>query len=76
MGCHKQEKELFLWEIALTKSLCGQKHKFVKMDKNATTWMEWNYRTVNMAVSDLPWPKGNYFSHRANSQMRGPRIEM
>lgn len=47
--------------------------QFIKMDKNATIWMEWNYRTVNMAVSDLPWPKGNYFSHRANSQMRGPR---
>lgn len=25
------------------------------------------------AIGDLPWPMGNYFSHRANSKMRGPR---
>jgi len=57
----------------LGKEFIWPEAKYVKMDKNATTWMEWNYRTVDMAVSDLPWPKGNYFSHRANSQMRGPR---
>lgn len=31
------------------------------------------YTSVNQALGDLPWPRGNYFSHRANSQMRGPR---
>lgn len=45
------------------------------MKKDDVSWTEWNHRTVNMAVSDLPWPKGNYFSHRANSQMRGLEIE-
>lgn len=28
---------------------------------------------VNDALSDLHLPQGNFFSHRANSQMRGPR---
>ena len=46
---------------------------YIKLKKDDTSWMDWNYRTVNMAVSDLPWPSGNFFSHRANSQMRGPR---
>ncbi|HHF3122982.1 TPA: DNA cytosine methyltransferase [Vibrio diabolicus] len=32
-----------------------------------------NYNSVNSALSDLPLPIGNYFSHRANAQMRGPR---
>jgi DNA (cytosine-5)-methyltransferase 1 len=31
------------------------------------------YVAVGAALSDLPWPMGNYFAHRANSQMRGPR---
>jgi DNA (cytosine-5)-methyltransferase 1 len=31
------------------------------------------YNSVNSALGDLPLPVGNYFSHRANSQMRGPR---
>ncbi len=31
------------------------------------------YVSVAQALGDLPWPMGNYFSHRANSQMRGPR---
>lgn len=31
------------------------------------------YRTIHNAVSDLPWELGNYFAHRANSKMRGPR---
>lgn len=31
------------------------------------------YRVVLDALGDLPWPMGKYFSHRANSQMRGPR---
>jgi len=29
--------------------------------------------SVGSALGDLPWPMGNYFAHRANSQMRGPR---
>lgn len=29
--------------------------------------------SVKDALEDLPWPMGNYISHRANSQMRGPR---
>lgn len=29
--------------------------------------------SVNYALSDLLLPQGNFFSHRANSQMRGPR---
>lgn len=29
--------------------------------------------SVNDALSDLSLSRGNYFSHRANSQMRGPR---
>ena len=29
--------------------------------------------SVGQALGDLPWPMGDYFSHRANSQMRGPR---
>lgn len=32
-----------------------------------------NYISVNEAIGNLNLPKGNYFSHRANSQMRGPR---
>jgi DNA (cytosine-5)-methyltransferase 1 len=31
------------------------------------------FNSVNSALSDLVLPQGNYFSHRANSQMRGPR---
>ncbi|MBD2247050.1 DNA cytosine methyltransferase [Nostoc sp. FACHB-888] len=31
------------------------------------------YQSVLDALGDLPWPMGQYFSHRANSQMRGPR---
>ncbi len=31
------------------------------------------FNSVNAAISDLLGPLGNYFSHRANSQMRGPR---
>ncbi|WP_350315751.1 DNA cytosine methyltransferase [Pectobacterium aroidearum] len=31
------------------------------------------FNSVNYALSDLLLPQGNYFSHRANSQMRGPR---
>jgi DNA (cytosine-5)-methyltransferase 1 len=31
------------------------------------------HNSVNMVLSDLNLPQGNYFSHRANSQMRGPR---
>lgn len=31
------------------------------------------HRSVNDALSDLDLPQGNYFAHRANSQMRGPR---
>ncbi len=31
------------------------------------------YVTVKDALDDLPWELGRYFSHRANSQMRGPR---
>jgi DNA (cytosine-5)-methyltransferase 1 len=46
---------------------------YVKLKKSDECWTDKNYRTVEMAVGDLPWPKGNYFSHRANSQMRGPR---
>jgi len=29
--------------------------------------------SVGQALGDLPWPLGEFFSHRANSQMRGPR---
>jgi len=32
-----------------------------------------NFYSVNDAIGDLPLPQGNFFSHRANSQMRGPR---
>jgi DNA (cytosine-5)-methyltransferase 1 len=35
---------------------------------NLSPWMP-----VNHALSDLCLPLGNFFSHRANSQMRGPR---
>jgi len=31
------------------------------------------FHSVNSALSDLDFPIGNYFAHRANSQMRGPR---
>jgi len=31
------------------------------------------YVTIADALGDLPWPMGNYYAHRANSQMRGPR---
>lgn len=31
------------------------------------------YNSVNSALSDMLLPQGNYFSHRANAQMRGPR---
>lgn len=29
--------------------------------------------TIKEALDDLPWELGEYFAHRANSQMRGPR---
>lgn len=29
--------------------------------------------SIQEALGDLPWPMGDFFSHRANSQMRGPR---
>lgn len=32
-----------------------------------------NYITIREALDDLPWELGTFFSHRANSQMRGPR---
>lgn len=32
-----------------------------------------NYVSVNEALGDLVLPVGNFFSHRANSKMRGPR---
>jgi DNA (cytosine-5)-methyltransferase 1 len=32
-----------------------------------------HFVSVQSAIGDLAWPQGNYFSHRANSQMRGPR---
>ena len=32
-----------------------------------------DYISVNDAINDLNLPIGNYFSHRANAQMRGPR---
>lgn len=31
------------------------------------------FNSVNSALSDIMLPQGNYFSHRANAQMRGPR---
>lgn len=31
------------------------------------------YNSVNCAISDMYLPQGKYFSHRANSKMRGPR---
>ncbi|KAB0665694.1 DNA cytosine methyltransferase [Oryzomonas japonica] len=31
------------------------------------------FNSVNSVLSDLLLPQGNYFAHRANSQMRGPR---
>lgn len=31
------------------------------------------FHSVNSALGDLVLPQGNYFSHRANAQMRGPR---
>lgn len=47
--------------------------EYKPLNKNDNNWTEANFRTVDMAIGDLPWPKGNYFSHRANSKMRGPR---
>lgn len=47
--------------------------QYVALKKNEIFDENRHFRTVEMAVSDLPWPKGKYFSHRANSQMRGPR---
>lgn len=32
-----------------------------------------HYVSVRQALGDLPWPMGQYFAHRANAQMRGPR---
>lgn len=34
------------------------------------------YVTIKEALEDLPWELGRFFSHRANSQMRGPRNRM
>lgn len=31
------------------------------------------FRSISEAIGDLPWPKGPFFAHRANSKMRGPR---
>lgn len=31
------------------------------------------FNSVNSALGDLVLPEGNYFSHRANAKMRGPR---
>lgn len=48
-------------------------HKPNKDDAPYCLWQNQGYVTVEMALHDLPWPEGNYFSHRANSKMRGPR---
>lgn len=44
-------------------------HKSLKKETNNQK----PFNSVNFALSDLILPQGNYFSHRANSQMRGPR---
>lgn len=49
------------------------KPQYVPLKKGCIEWTQENFRTVKMALNDLPWPMGNYFSHRANSKMRGPR---
>ena len=57
----------------LGKNFCWPQPEYIAMPKGATKWNENYFRTVKMALNDLPWPMGNYFSHRANSKMRGPR---
>ncbi len=57
----------------LGKQFVWPEAKYYKLGNGEEYSADIHYRTVNMAVADLPWPKGNYFSHRANSQMRGPR---
>ena len=57
----------------LGKDFCWPQSEYIAMPKGSTEWNENHFRTVKMALNDLPWPMGNYFSHRANSKMRGPR---
>lgn len=57
------------------------RRRAVFVGSRITTKFEWpltsrtkeNYVTIREALNDLPWELGTYFSHRANSQMRGPR---
>jgi DNA (cytosine-5)-methyltransferase 1 len=45
-----------------------------RLDSNYGLFSEKStFVSVAQALGDLPWPMGTYFSHRANSQMRGPR---
>ncbi len=57
----------------LNKEFIWPKPRYVPMKDGESFDADKHFRTVEMAVGDLPWPAGNYFSHRANSQMRGPR---
>ena len=46
---------------------------FVKYDQSEPYDNTKHFISVQSAIGDFSWPQGNYFSHRANSQMRGPR---
>jgi len=51
-------------------------NKLFRSNKKKPTLFEQSlptYNSVNDALGDIDLPQGNYFSHRANSQMRGPR---
>lgn len=54
----------FLWPDATHKN---------KKTKNDLFRQLPNFNSVNDALGDLDLLRGNYFAHRANSQMRGPR---
>lgn len=58
----------FSWPI---EGYFDPKHKAAS--KNISLFQSKPINSVNFALSDLILPQGNFFSHRANSQMRGPR---
>ena len=72
-GVPQSRKRTIFVGNRLGKEFIWPEPEYTKAKKGQEEWEAGNFMTVSMAIDDLPWPTGNYFSHRANSQMRGPR---
>jgi DNA (cytosine-5)-methyltransferase 1 len=60
----------FIWPV---KKFYDSRKKGVTHERDLFSADLLPFHSVNSALSDLYLPSGNYFAHRANSQMRGPR---